>query len=162
DVMSRPLSYIEFAANSTDGNSHQVSAYFDAGADLVVNTPDQQVTASRLVLDGQPLLRMGSRDQAVLAKKGDDIRIDWGYLYLMADRAEGSTLAEMGRDGARAAFQESGVLPKNDDFADTAGNRHALAITLDLGNVAAVQSTRYLMLAYDYLYSIEYFQRKER
>ena len=68
----------------------------------------------------------------------------------------------MGRDAARAAFQRSGDLPDSDDFYDSAGSRQALALTLDLGKVGPTPSSRYLMLAYDDLYSIEYFQRRER
>ncbi|HWC96894.1 MAG TPA: DUF4965 domain-containing protein [Candidatus Sulfopaludibacter sp.] len=162
EVLSRPLTYLEFTAASTDSAPHQVSLYFEAGADLVVNTPDQQVVSSRLQLDGQTVLRMGSRDQAMLAKRGDDLRIDWGYLYLAADRAEGVGSASMGRDAARAAFVQSGTLPTSDDFADVAGNRQALAMSLDLGKVGATPASRYLMLAYDDLFSIEYFQRRER
>jgi hypothetical protein len=162
EVLSRPLTYVEFSAASTDSAPHQVSVYFEAGADLVVNTPDQLVSTSRLQLDGQPVLRMGSREQPLLAKRGDDLRIDWGYLYLAADRADGSSSAALGRDAARAAFQDSGALPNSDDFADSAGPRQALALTLDLGKVNAGPAARYLMLAYDDLYSIEYFQRRER
>ena len=53
----------------------------------MVNTPDQPVAGRASMSDGQPVLRMGSREQPVLAKRGDDLRIDWGYLYLAADRA---------------------------------------------------------------------------
>ena len=162
EVLSRPLTYVEYTASSTDSAEHQVTIYFEAGADLVVNTPDEPVLASRLQLDGQPVLRMGSREQPVLAKRGDDLRIDWGYLYLAADRAAASSSAGMGRDAARAAFQRTGELPASDDFYDSAGSRQALALTLDLGKVGSAPSGRYLMLAYDDLYSIEYFQRRER
>src|SRR5437879_6408431 len=82
DVLSRPLTYLEWTAASTDGGNHQVEIYFDAAADLVVNTPDQPVNTARYRLDGMPVLRAGSREQAVLAKRGDDLRIDWGFLYL--------------------------------------------------------------------------------
>ena len=77
DVLSRPLTYLEWTAASGDGREHTVEIYFDAGGDLVVNTPDQPVLAARYQLDGFPLLRMGSREQGVLAKRGDDLRIDW-------------------------------------------------------------------------------------
>ena len=162
EVLSRPLTYVEYTASSTDSAEHQVSIYFEAGADLVVNTPDEPVLASRLQLDGQTVLRMGSREQPILAKRGDDLRIDWGYLYLAADRAAATSSVAMSRDAARAAFQRSGELPASDDFYDSAGSRQALALTLDLGKVGATPSSRYLMLAYDDLYSIEYFQRRER
>ena len=62
DVLSRPLTYIEWSVASSDGAAHAASIYFEAGADLVVNTPDQPVLAARYQLDAQPLLRMGSRE----------------------------------------------------------------------------------------------------
>jgi len=40
---------------------------FDASTELVVNTADQAVAASRFRLDGQTVLRAGSREQATLA-----------------------------------------------------------------------------------------------
>ncbi len=166
DVLSRPLTYLEWQAASADGAEHDVSVYFDAGADLVVNTADQAVAWSRYQLDGLPVLRMGSREQAVLAKRGDDLRIDWGYLYLAADRAEGVALTGAGHSDALAAFQASGKLPDTDDFAERPvprrGAGQVLAASVNLGKVGARPVSRYLMLAYDDLYSIEFFQRKQR
>jgi len=80
DVLSRPLTYIEWRVAATDGREHEAAVYFEAASDLVVNTADQPSLASRYQLEGQPVLRMGSREQPVLAKRGDDLRIDWGYL----------------------------------------------------------------------------------
>ena len=162
EVLSRPLSYLEFRAASADGSPHQVAIYVDAGADMVVNTTDEPVAASRFLIGGLPTLRMGSREQPVLAKRGDDLRIDWGYLYLAADRAEGVTEQIANRDASRAEFEAAGKLADSDDASDRPGNRLALAFAFDLPNVAASPVTRYLMLAYDDLFSIEYFQRKER
>jgi hypothetical protein len=156
DVLSRPLTYIEWSVASSDGAAHTTSIYFEAGADLVVNTPDQPVLAARYQLDGQPLLRIGSREQGILAKRGDDLRIDWGYLYLAADRAEGVTEAAIDRNQARTAFETNGKLPDSDDLA--APRFPVLSYAIDF----ARPGSRYLMLAYDDLYSIEYFQRRER
>ena len=64
DVLSRPLTYIEWSVSSADAAEHTASLYFDAGPDLVVNTPDQPALAARYQLDGLPVLRLGSREQA--------------------------------------------------------------------------------------------------
>jgi hypothetical protein len=156
DVLSRPLTYIEWSVAGQDASPHSVQVYFEADADLVVNSPEQPVQASRLVLDGAPVLRMGSRDQAVLAKRGDDLRIDWGYLYLAADQSDGASMAAVDRGQARAAFEQTGKLPESDDFGSP--RNPALAFAVDMGGA----KSRYLMLAYDDLYSIEFFQRRER
>jgi hypothetical protein len=162
DVLSRPLTYLQWSAASGDGAPHGVEIYFDAASDLVVNTPDQAVLAARYQLDGLPLLRMGSREQPVLAKRGDDLRIDWGYLYLAADKAEGVTTFAGDRAQARAAFDASGRLPDSDELGDVRRGGPVLAYGVALGKVGASPVTRYLMLAYDDLYAIEYFERKER
>ncbi len=117
DVLSRPLTYLEWTASSSDGAPHEVAIYFEASSELVVNTNDEPVLAARFQLDGQPVLRLGSQDQPVLAKRGDDLRIDWGYLYLAADRADGVSQFTGDRASARAAFLASGILPDSDDLA---------------------------------------------
>jgi Glutaminase A six helical-hairpin domain/Domain of unknown function (DUF5127)/Domain of unknown function (DUF4964) len=158
DILSRPLTYLEWTASSADSAAHEVAVYFDASPDLVVNTADQPVLASRFRIDGAPALRLGSQEQPVLVKRGDDLRIDWGYLYLAADRSEGVTEFTGDRALARSAFDSTGTLPDSDDLAA----RPVLAYALSLGRVSAAPVTRYLMLAYDDIYAIEYFQRKER
>ena len=46
DVLSRPVTYLAWDVQSADGREHSVQLYFDCGAELAVNTPDQQVVAS--------------------------------------------------------------------------------------------------------------------
>ncbi len=166
DVLSRPLTYLEWTAHSTDGRDHEAAVYLDAGPDLVVNTADEPVWSARYQLDGRPVLRMGSREQPILAKRGDDLRIDWGYLYLAADRAEGVSAAILTRQQGRSAFTTAGRLPDSDDFSESSrGGRppvNVLAFSIDLGRVASQPVTRYVMMAYDDLYAIEFFERRER
>ena len=78
DVMSRPVTYLTWETRTTDGKEHAVSIYYDNTAELVVNKADQAVTWSRGSLGDWSVLRMGSHEQAILAKKGDNLRIDWG------------------------------------------------------------------------------------
>jgi hypothetical protein len=168
DVLSRPVTYIDWQVSSTDTAQHQVELYLDANADLTVNTADQQVSWSRFLLDGLPVLRMGSREQPILAKRGDDLRIDWGYLYLLADAADGVTSAAVSHQSARAAFNATGKLPDSDDLTEhivLPARRvpaAVLAFAVDLGKIGTAPVSRSLMLAYDDQYSIEYFQRREQ
>ncbi len=166
DVLSRPLTYIEWGVNATDGRDHEAAVYLDAGPDLVVNTADQPVWAARYRLGGLPVLRMGSREQPILAKRGDDLRIDWGYLYLAADKAAGVSEAITTRQQGRDDFASAGRLPDSDNFSeDSRGGRppvHVLAFSIDLGRIGSQPATRYLMIAYDDIYSIEFFERRER
>ena len=47
DVLSRPLTYIEWSIASADGKEHEAAVYFDAGPDMVVNVPEEAVEAAR-------------------------------------------------------------------------------------------------------------------
>ena len=166
DVLSRPLTYIEWALSSVDGKEHDAAVYFDAGSDLVVNTTDQPVWAARFQLAGEPVLRMGSREQPVLAKSGDDLRIDWGYLYLAADKPDGVMQAIISRQAGRTAFTSTGRLPDSDDFPDGSHGGRApapvMAFCIHFGTIASQPVPRYLMIAYDDIYAIEYLERHER
>src|SRR5204862_2124431 len=114
-------------------------------------TPDQPVTWSRYQLDGQPVLRMGSREQPVLVKRGDDLRIDWGYLYLAADRPDGLSATGTYHGEAVSTFRAQGRLADSDDFSDQPAPRrgpgYVLAVGLALGKVGTQPVSRYLMLA---------------
>jgi Domain of unknown function (DUF4965)/Domain of unknown function (DUF1793)/Domain of unknown function (DUF5127)/Domain of unknown function (DUF4964) len=81
-LLSRPVSYVSFKMRPTDGGKHEVTVSFGVSTDLSVNVPAQEVKASQYVSGGLSLLKAGTVSQAVLAKKGDDLRIDWGYVYV--------------------------------------------------------------------------------
>jgi hypothetical protein len=165
DILSRPVTYLVWDVRATDGRGHKVSLYFHCSAQLAVNTPEQSVMASRARIRGLDVLRAGSREQPVLAKSGDNLRIDWGYLYVAAAGQEAGASAVASERNARAEFLKSGSLPDADDLEmPRAANDRTpvLAFTFDLGEVGATPVSRRLMVAYDDLYAIEYFQRKLR
>jgi hypothetical protein len=163
DVISRPVTYVTWQARSTGGGQHTVSLYFDAGAELAVNRTDQQVVWGRSQVAGLKVLQVGSREQPVLEKWGDDVRIDWGYLYV----ASGDESTQAAGNGAqlRESFSAQGRLPENDDlrmprFVYSGGP--ALAFAFDLGYVGTAPVGRRLLLAYDDRFSIEYMYAKLR
>ena len=114
DLASRPANYVTFDVASADGKPHAVQLYFDATGEWAVNRPQQQVEWGRAAVDGMDALKIGSRDQRVLATKGDDVRIDWGYLYLAVPRGAARTAAADDKS-ARAAFAASGAALSVDD-----------------------------------------------
>jgi len=80
---SRPVSYMHLSFNSTDGAEHSVSAKLSCSEELVLNKAGEGRAYSEPVnIDGVTAVRMGKGDQKILWRCGDDVRIDWGYLYL--------------------------------------------------------------------------------
>ncbi|HZT29325.1 MAG TPA: DUF4965 domain-containing protein [Bryobacteraceae bacterium] len=162
DALARPVTYLTWEAHSIDGRSHAVSIYFDATAPLVVNTTDQDVVWSRYRLPGLHVLKMGSREQPVLQKFGDNLRIDWGYLYLAAPEGP---MALAPHADAVAAFAGQGTLPDADDLEMPRPARRAmpaLTLAMDLGQVGSAPVSRHAILAYDDQFSIEYLERRLR
>ena len=52
--------------------------YLNATSHLVVNRVEARAMWSRHKLDEMEVARLGSTEQKVLQKSGDDLRIDWG------------------------------------------------------------------------------------
>jgi len=165
ELLSRPATYLIWDVAAADGRPHDVQLYFDAASSIVVNDATQPVDVSRFRLGEIDVLRMGSREQPVLAKRGDNLRIDWGYLYVAPAPGEGIETAAANSIEAWRSFRTSGKVPDSDllDPPLTARfHRPVLAVSMDLGTVGASAVSRHLVLAYDDLYSIEYFHRKLR
>ena len=160
DVLSRPATYLIWTAQSTDGKPHVVAVYFDAAISLAVDQPSQAQTWARFSLDGNPVLRAGSQEQPVLAKKGDNLRIDWGYLYLAVEPAAKASAILSDRRSSRERFRTSGQIRASDSFDPARGG--VLAISFNLGEVRESPMSRYAVLAYDDVYSIEYLMRRLR
>lgn len=183
-LYARPVSYLTWELQATDGGSHEVQLYFDCTGELVVDKPDQAVIANREAARGLVAARIGSRDQAILAKKGDDLRIDWGYLYLAAPTSGPAARAAGGRsestpsgmeataapllaiaaaDDSRAAFARSGSLADLQAIElprPAAKGWPVLALAITLGAVSTSPVSRHLLIAYDEISSIEYMGRR--
>ncbi|RYG24914.1 DUF5127 domain-containing protein, partial [bacterium] len=160
DVLSRPATYLTWNVKSNDGNRHDVAVYFDADAKLSVNVPEQKVVWGRERAGSLNALRIGSEEQPVLAKRGDDLRIDWGHLYV-AGSGRGYV---GGRASAVESFLRDGSLPRADERSTprAAAEGIAAAFALPFGKVDSSPVSKHLIVAYDDLYSIQYFHRNLR
>jgi len=174
DILSRPVTYLTYDCHATDDKRHKVEIYFDAASELVVNEPRQEVTwrlwdkSMAKIIPGRDLdlavIQMGSKDQPVLTKRGDDIRIDWGYLYTVARLIYASDYAVAAGADARTVFATSGKLPANDTRQPRAAgdDMPVSAMVFRLGDVGKQSVSRWMMLAYDDLYSIQYMRKNLR
>jgi hypothetical protein len=161
DLMSRPVVYLTWGAAAADSNSHNVSIYFDAGMELVVNENGQQVVWSRENIQGLEVLKAGSEQQNVLGRSGDDVRIDWGYFYLAASKKANPMSNIVPAEQSRNSFIQKGKLPSEMDTQmprRVQDNAPVMAMQFDLGDISSGSSERcQVVLAYDDIYSILYF-----
>ena len=165
EVLARPVTYLSFLVRSLDGQKHDVQFYADADADITVNDANQQqVTWERVSKNGVTALKIGSVDQPVLARTGDDVRIDWGYLYLAPLRSSDAQLVIGPRADAQATWGKSGQLPTRDTVATAtlANSAPVAALAFNVGKVGATPVARTLMVAYDDEYSINWMGRPLR
>ena len=78
EVLSRPVSYIFYEITEREpGHSFQV--YFDASVEHCGDDHGQKIIFN----NDTGHVWLGSQNQSVLSSKGDDVRIDWGYLHLV-------------------------------------------------------------------------------
>lgn len=165
DVLSRPVTYLTWNVKARDGRKHQVQIFLDAAGTLATNDPGEQVVWSRGEVDGLHLLRIGTKDQPILQRFGDNVRINWGYFYFAVPDNQGDAELTTGNERDRQTFIDTGNLPPDDDIAvpRTPQSHFPAAPTLDvelrLGEVGASPVTRHILLAYDDIDSVEYMNR---
>ncbi len=154
DVLSRPATYLTWDVRATDGRTHDVQAYFGADARLAVDTPEQNVVWGRLKgAQSNSVLSIGSEDQPVLQKRGDNRRIDWGHLLVSG---AGKGYVGTGAKGL-GSFVERGALPGDErSKARPAGEDVVAAFAMPFGRVGARSVARHLVVAYDDGYSIQF------
>ncbi len=166
DVLARPITYVTFDVRATDQKPHDVALYFDCTGELAVDRPEQSVVWGRYkVGDVTDVLRIGSKDQAVLAKAGDNLRIDWGYFTLAAPHPLGRETGMTSDRLARGHFIDAGRLPDDDDLRmprPAHDDWPVLACVYALGQVKAEPVSRFVMVGYDDRYSIEHFGKRLR
>src|SRR5205085_2880686 len=127
-ILSRPVSYISAVTRSNDGAPHNVQLYMGASSDIAANTTAQEIKAVQYSFGGLSVLKAGTKAQPVLQKKGDDLRIDWGYMYIAAPAGPGVRQSISKGDDLSNAF-----LPASNKTLE--GKHLLLNTTIDIGKV---------------------------
>lgn len=151
-LLSRPVSYINFSMKSNDGKEHDASLYLGVSTDLAKNTSSEVVNVEWKTRDDLTYAKAGTLHQPILKKKGDDVRINWGYLYvgarerigLMSSSAAGEAIEKFINKGKSVDEVTTGTYQMlNTDIACKIYNKYPVDYNV--------------MLAYDDIYSLQYF-----
>lgn len=151
-LLSRPVTYITYDVKANDRKLHDVEVYFGASTSIATNAAKQQVKATSYRANGLSLLKAGTVRQEVLGKKGDDVRIDWGYMYLVTPPQGRQYISR--RDSAIGSFFAGGG---NVDNTSWEGTDLFLNSIVRLGKIGATEKRQFFLIGYDDLYSIRYF-----
>jgi hypothetical protein len=154
-----PYTYITFNVRTLDQKTHNVRIYFDEDPTLSIFGKGEKVYWSRT--DGEiTVLTMNAYDQIPFGIRGDYLRNNWGYAYLISGNKSISTGYQAFGDDLRQAFSNHQSMPSD----DTRKPRHAddqpptSAFVINFGEVSSQNVSEYVVFLYDDVYSMLYFQ----
>lgn len=165
-IMARPVTYLCWDVKSRDSSPHSVALYLDADGSIATNYPDEPVVWSRAEIEGLHLLRVGTSKQPILEQYGDNLRINWGYFYIVVPVGEGTSELAAGNWSFLRSFLTTGHISQEDDLAQPRDPQSfsvpapKLNVVLPLGTVGTAVVSRHVLLSYDDIYSVEYMRQK--
>ncbi|MBR4040027.1 MAG: DUF4965 domain-containing protein [Clostridia bacterium] len=87
DVLSTPITFVDFACRSTDGNTHDVQLCLMAPKSLCYDGANMpELMTDIFCAGGMKIACIGQKNQKLLCHSGDRITIDWGYLYAACEQ----------------------------------------------------------------------------
>lgn len=169
ELLGRPASYVDIAVRSTDGRDHAVTAYYDWSANWTVGDAETELSWGRHCAGPVEALFMGAAEQRPLKRSGDEVQIEWGYLFVSSQPGFEAVGAFGDDQILRATFARTGAIPDRDDVRATrplrmpAGSTDKVtAFAADLGPVGETIKTWSLVAAYDQIWVLTYFDRRLR
>jgi hypothetical protein len=155
--MSTPVNYLSYQVRPADGKEHEVQIYLEATPDWAIHSPGQKTETTLSEAGNLVFAKTGTVEQPVLQKKGDNVRIDWGYFYI-ASRKKDRTAIRIGEYAEmKEHFIRTGniALPNVSETVTQSGST-VLAFCENLEKTAAPASG-FMMIGYDDIYAIQYF-----
>lgn len=148
DLASRPVNYVTYDVKSNDGKQHDVQIYFESAEDWARHYQEQECLVETISDERFDYLRCSTKEQPILGRVGDNVRIDWGYYYLASEKGKHNVTTGC-KKALRNAFVNDGTL--------VAGEGKTMALGCNLGQVSQSATSGYFMVGYDDIYSIQYF-----
>jgi hypothetical protein len=139
-LCARPITYVKASVRALDGKKHQFAIKLIADDEICLDKKGQWDTEfAHGETDSFKWGRVGSVPQKILNKSGDDLRIDWGYLYLAVQNDK--------------SIQAETLQIPSEETTDTKSGQLELVINF----TPSVSSEALVALAYDDNKSMEYF-----
>ncbi|TYR37827.1 DUF4965 domain-containing protein [Sphingobacterium phlebotomi] len=158
DLLARPVSYISYEVTAKDGKKHDVKIHQEVSSDIAVYMSDQQEVEGQAYQDGElSILKVGTIEQPILQKGADDMRIDWGYLYVAAPSGN-----DVRQFVSGYADEKSRVTNEKRALGPYRGKSLTLHTEISLGQVGTAPVNRFLTIGYDEVYAIQYFNEDLR
>ena len=89
DILTRPVSYVEYTVERTDGVEGGIEFMFGMSSECTVNDANSEVVFKKTPYS----MCVGNAVQSPLAYSGDSVSIDWGYLHICDTSAYAMTVA---------------------------------------------------------------------
>ena len=153
-LLSRPFTYASYSAKAKDGKEHDITVYFDISFEMCVNTPDQTVTYG--VTDYSVTASSGKT--RMLKRSGDDHRIEWGTLHLIAPDHDTYGISSKAKT---SKFRARNIYPSNANVRLEEGMEYV--VSRDWPALACEKSVKaavcegVVLFGYDDIKSIQYF-----
>ncbi len=95
--LSRPVSYLEITRDFTDRHMHTVHISLSVSEEICTDKAgDAEIVGEVSRIGKYSTVRIGRKEQKILGRSGDNLRIEWGYFYLTG---EGETSVKKDENG---------------------------------------------------------------
>ncbi|MBO5203453.1 MAG: DUF4965 domain-containing protein [Clostridia bacterium] len=159
-LLTRPVSYLEVSREIVDHKLHTVSVKISASEELCMDRRgDDDVTCETLELAGGKLksVKMGTKSQKMLERDGDDLRIEWGYLYLTVNGEVGTYTEQYAKESDTNKNDNSGYYSNQSTSTAAAEDAEMLTEHFIYAKSDVKSAPVLFTFAYDDIKSIEYF-----
>ena len=162
NILSRPVSYISMKTKSKDGKKHLVQIYVGASSAIASNKGSEEMVATGYTTPNLNVLKIGTIEQPILQKSGDDLRIDWGYAYIAANKYHSKQSVQSINDASqdfisnKSGMNESRVITSKS--STTQGSNLTINTIFNPDTARDTETDHVLLVAYDEIKAIQYFK----
>ena len=162
NILSRPVSYISMKTKSKDGNKHVVQIYVGTSSAIASNKGTEPMIASGYTTQNLNVLKLGTVEQPILQKSGDDLRIDWGYAYIAANKYHSKQSIQSINEACQDFISNtSGINAAKEvtrKSSTTQGSNLSINTIFNTDTARDTETDHLLLVAYDEIKAIQYFK----